>query len=80
MFDPLDAAELSPQEKQVLHLAAADGFTDKQIAQRLGLSPRTVSTYWDRMRVKLGAKSRIQVLYLAITKGLQAFLQRKLKR
>lgn len=69
-FDPIEAADLSPQEKQVLHLAAADGYTDKQIAHRLGVSPRTITTYWDRMRVKFGAKSRIQVLYMAVVKSL----------
>jgi PAS domain S-box-containing protein len=41
---------------------AADGLTDKEIAKSLGLSLKTVGTYWDRMRHKFSASSRTQVL------------------
>jgi two-component system response regulator FixJ len=45
-------AELSPRQREVMHLVA-QGFSNKQIAQRLGISPRTVETYraWAMERV-----------------------------
>jgi len=54
-------AKLSDRERTVL-LLAADGLTDKEIANSLGLSLKTVHTYWDRMRGKLGASTRTQIL------------------
>lgn len=52
---------LSDRERTVL-LLAADGLTDKEIARNLGISLKTVGTYWDRMRQKSAASSRTQVL------------------
>ena len=52
---------LSDRERTVL-LLAADGLTDKEIAKSLGISLKTVGTYWDRMRQKSAANSRTQVL------------------
>jgi PAS domain-containing protein len=43
-------------------LLAADGLTDKEIAIRLNLSQRTIGTYWERMREKLGHCSRTQLV------------------
>ena len=37
-------AELSPRQKEVMHLVA-EGLSNKQIALRLGISPRTVENY-----------------------------------
>lgn len=51
---------LSPQELQIAHLAA-DGLSNKQIAERLYLSPRTVSSHLYRMFPKLGVTSRSQI-------------------
>jgi PAS domain S-box-containing protein len=56
---------LSEREKEVLFLAA-DGLTDKEIAQRLNIGTKTVRTYWDRMRTKLQAASRTQALAIAL--------------
>ncbi len=58
-------AALSEREREVLFLAA-DGLTDKEIAVRLQIGTKTVRTYWDRMRAKLGAASRTQCLALAL--------------
>lgn len=49
------------REDQVVYLAA-QGMTDKQAAQRLGISIGTINTYWQRVRVKFGATSRAQVI------------------
>jgi DNA-binding CsgD family transcriptional regulator len=52
-----DRDELTPQEREIA-LLAAEGLTSKQIAQRLFISPRTVSTHLYRLFPKLGVTSR----------------------
>jgi DNA-binding NarL/FixJ family response regulator len=52
-------ADLSSRENEVLrHLA--DGQTDRQIADRLGISPRTVETHVGSILHKLGVRNRAQ--------------------
>jgi two-component system response regulator DevR len=66
--DPL--GELSEREQQVLrHLA--DGLTDREIATRLGISPRTVETHVGSILHKLGVRNRAQAArrYLEATGG-----------
>jgi DNA-binding CsgD family transcriptional regulator len=48
---------LTPQERTVAGLAAT-GATNRQIGQRLGLSPRTVGSHLSRVFHKLGLTSR----------------------
>ncbi|MFJ2958472.1 AAA family ATPase [Streptomyces sp. NPDC087270] len=48
---------LTPQQSQIARLAAT-GLTNKQIGQRLLLSPRTVSTHLHQLFPKLGVTSR----------------------
>ncbi len=52
-----DGAELTPQEHEIAVLAAS-GLTNKQIAGRLRLSPRTVSGHLYRIFPKLGVSTR----------------------
>ena len=61
----LGSTTLSEREKEVLFLAG-EGLTDKEIALRLSIGAKTVRTYWDRMRAKLGAASRTEVLAKAL--------------
>jgi DNA-binding CsgD family transcriptional regulator len=53
-------ALLTPQELQVVHLAAA-GHTNKQIAARLYLSPRTVGHHLYKAYPKLGVTARSEL-------------------
>jgi DNA-binding CsgD family transcriptional regulator len=50
-------ASLTPQQRQIALLAAA-GHTNKEIAARLFLSPRTISTHLYQVFPKLGITSR----------------------
>jgi DNA-binding CsgD family transcriptional regulator len=50
-------ASLTPQQRQIATLAAA-GLTNKQIGERLYLSPRTVSTHLHQVFPKLGVTTR----------------------
>lgn len=48
---------LTAQEREIAQLAAA-GLTNKQIGQRLFLSPRTVGGHLHRLFPKLGVSTR----------------------
>jgi two-component system nitrate/nitrite response regulator NarL len=50
---------VSPREEEVLALLA-DGMTDREIADRLGISPRTVETHVGSLLNKLGVRNRAQ--------------------
>jgi len=47
-------AELSPRQTEVMHLVA-QGLSNKQIAARLGISPRTVENYRAWVMERMGA-------------------------
>jgi DNA-binding CsgD family transcriptional regulator len=52
---------LSPQERRVL-LAAVQGVADKLVADDLGVSRSTISTYWKRIFGKTQCRSQRDVL------------------
>ncbi|WP_331766033.1 AAA family ATPase [Embleya sp. NBC_00896] len=54
---PDAGAALTPQQREIAGLAAA-GLSNKQIAEKLFLSPRTVSTHLYQVFPKLGVTSR----------------------
>jgi DNA-binding CsgD family transcriptional regulator len=56
--------QLTPAETRIAQMAA-DGLTNREIGERLYLSPRTVSTHLYRIFPKLGVTSRSQ-LHLAL--------------
>jgi two-component system, NarL family, response regulator NreC len=60
---------LSPREREVLDLVA-QGYTNRQIADRLGLSVKTVETYRTRLVEKLGLRSRADLVRYAVDSGL----------
>jgi DNA-binding NarL/FixJ family response regulator len=60
---------LSPRERQVLELLA-HGHTNREVADRLSLSVKTVETHRARLSDKLGLRSRADLVRLAIDLGL----------
>ena len=60
---------LSRREKEVLRLVAL-GYTNRQIADRLYLSVKTVGTYRARLMSKLNLKGRPALVRYALRKGL----------
>jgi DNA-binding NarL/FixJ family response regulator len=61
--------ELSPREREVLRLIAR-GKENAEIAQELGISPRTAKNHVSNILVKLGMPSRIQAAIYAVRRGL----------
>ena len=62
-------ATLTDREIEILELLAL-GFTVKQVATRLLLSPRTVETHVAKLYRKLGARNRVQAVSRAASLGL----------
>lgn len=58
--------DLTAREHEVLQLVA-EGLTNKQIAQRLTISPATAKTHLARIMQKLGVSTRTQAAMLART-------------
>lgn len=60
---------LSEREREVL-IDVARGHTSQEIADRIGLSVKTVESYRARMMQKLGLKTRADIMNLAVESGL----------
>ncbi len=58
----------SPREREVLTLVA-QGFTNKEIAYRLGISDRTVQFHMNAVFNKTDTASRTEAAILALQKG-----------
>jgi DNA-binding CsgD family transcriptional regulator len=56
--------QLSPRELQIVRMAA-QGMLNKEIGEELRISIRTVHSHIENARIKLGAKNRCHVVYLA---------------
>jgi two-component system response regulator NreC len=63
------AVGLSAREHQVLVLLA-HGHTNREIARRIGVGVKTVETYRLRLGVKLGLRTRADVVEYALESGL----------
>jgi DNA-binding CsgD family transcriptional regulator/tetratricopeptide (TPR) repeat protein len=63
------ATPFSPRELEIVQLVAED-LTNAEIAERLIISPRTVTTHLDRIYTRLGITSRTALVRYAIEAGL----------
>lgn len=75
LFSPggqsLDKSPLSQREKQVVELIA-QGFKNKEIADRMFISEQTVKNHLHNIFDKLGVSDRLELALYAIHKNLQA--------
>ena len=65
----MQPGNLSQREIEVIHLIA-EGLTDKEIAARLRITPRTVSEHIVNIRAKLGASNRASAVYVYFQQSL----------
>jgi len=61
--------DLSSREQEVLALTA-EGFSSREIGQKLFISPKTVDTYRSRIMDKLGLSHRSELVRFALKVGL----------
>jgi DNA-binding NarL/FixJ family response regulator len=69
LFEAIGREELSPREIEVLSLVA-QGCTNKDVAQRLFISDKTVRNHVTSCLLKLQAKDRTEAVTRAIERGL----------
>jgi DNA-binding CsgD family transcriptional regulator len=62
-------AGLTPREVEVLVLIAR-GASTRQVARRLGISPKTAGTFVERIYLKTGASTRSTATLFALQNGL----------
>ncbi len=62
-------AALTNREREVLKLTA-EGYTNKEIAEQMVVSPKTVDTYRQRIMEKLNLHHRSELVRYALRKGL----------
>ncbi len=60
---------LTGRERDVVRLVT-EGLANKQIARRLGISPRTVEGHLNHIFEKVGARSRTELVRMALSLGL----------
>jgi DNA-binding CsgD family transcriptional regulator len=70
---------LTPREKEVLQ-HVADGRSSVEIAELLGVSPKTVETHRARLMVKLAAPNSAALVRAAIRLGLVPLDDREPRR
>jgi DNA-binding NarL/FixJ family response regulator len=64
-FDNFDISVLSKSELQILQLFA-DGFTNKEISEKLSVNTRTIEKHKGNIKVKLNLKSNVDMIKFAI--------------
>jgi DNA-binding NarL/FixJ family response regulator len=66
-----DWPELTESEFKVVSLVAR-GATNREVAERLYLSPYTVNSHLRHVFIKLGIRSRVELAHLATSRGIPA--------
>lgn len=69
---PLQRSLLSPQEIEFMRLICSD-LTYKEVAQKMGLNPRSIDSLRDQLFLKLDVKSRVGLAIVAIRHGIITF-------
>lgn len=69
--DSIASGSLNEKEREFLKWACTE-LSYKEIAEKMGLSPRTVDTYRDQLQEKLECKGRIGLALWAIKNGIVA--------
>jgi two-component system nitrate/nitrite response regulator NarL len=59
---------LSKREMEVVH-CVAEGLTNREIAERLGLSQHTIKNYLFRVFDKLGVSGRVELLFMTLSQA-----------
>lgn len=59
---------LSPRERQTLAMFA-EGYSQPEIAHRLGVSVKSVETFYARAKRKMRLQSRVDVVRFAFRRG-----------
>lgn len=81
---PADGRSLSLLSKREMEIvqSLAEGLTNRQIAQRLGLSEHTIKNYLFRVFDKTGASNRIELLFMLLgqTRSTQSMFNAFLKQ
>ena len=65
----MDEPYLTPREAEVLALVAS-GYTEREIARDLGLSPHTVKAHTGNILIKLGVTTRAAAVAVALRREL----------
>ena len=66
--DPATLDDLTPQEARIAGLVSS-GLTNRQIADQLYLSPRTVEYHLRKLFTKLGISSRLELVRMGVPQG-----------
>lgn len=65
---------LSTRETEIITLIA-NGFSDKEIAIKINISPRTIQTHVTRICLKLNARNRVHAVTKVFLKNIAYNLQ-----
>jgi two-component system response regulator NreC len=68
-WDNEDVPSLSPREKEIFQLLA-EGYSNKEIAEKLVISPSTVYSHRSKIMDKLGLGNRRELIQYARKRGL----------
>lgn len=60
--------ELNPTEIQLMKFCY-EGYSNKEIAEKLNLSARTIDTYINRLTEKLGLKTKLHLIRFCVENG-----------
>jgi LuxR family transcriptional regulator of spore coat protein len=69
IFDNEPGSFLTRREQEILEYVA-DGWSAKQVAQRIDIAPRTVERHIENIRMKMNARNTPHMISCAFTAGM----------